>query len=31
VDERKCMELCMPVGDYVMLTTAITTLRIQPD
>lgn len=31
VDERECIELCMLVGHYVMLTTAITTLPIQPD
>jgi metal-responsive CopG/Arc/MetJ family transcriptional regulator len=30
VDERECMELCMLVGHCVMLTTAITMLRIQP-
>jgi AhpD family alkylhydroperoxidase len=31
LDERACIELCLLVGHYEMLATAIAALRIQPD
>jgi AhpD family alkylhydroperoxidase len=31
LDDAKCIELCLLIGHYEMLATAITTLRIQPD
>lgn len=31
LDDAKCIELCLLVGHYEMLATAITALRIQPD